>query len=451
MTITSPALAFTINPAGGVLDSRVPGTGGGGGTPDEGALYVSLTGSDANPGTISLPKRTPAIAASALTTGQTLYFRAGTYDIPTSTNNRNCAIVAGANNCKLAAYPGEQVTLRGGRNGTNFGVFPTGGTIGSGSRSGTLISGFTIQGMVMFDGCPSGSRPTRVENCDISVGGDGWTGTNQGGVVWIDDADNIELVNCYVHDNGVGSESSNPGNNGLIMGYDTHNALISRCTFKNSTGNGITLKDDVSTTVIRYCWLDNIANTGVWTGNNAADPYDLSVTIHNNLFTRVNTSNSQEWGGIGFAIETSQCIAHNNTFHGCSYDLTEWAGNVPYDWFNNLHSASTRYLNWPYPGSDSTATYLDYNQYHGAASPKWVYTGITYTTLAAWKVAANNMLAGAEVHSIGTNPNFLNASGLFNTPSDFKRSAYPAEGRGGGYPSVIGCYVTGDEIIGYTP
>lgn len=446
MTISSPNLAFVIAPRSGVIDSR-PATGA---EIDPGAIYVSLTGNDGNSGTASSPYRNPAYAASRLAAGQTLYFRAGTYDIPTSTTGRSCAIVAASNNCTMRAYPGETVTLRGGRNGTNFGVFPTGGTIGTGSRSGTHIIGLKVQGMVMFDGCPSGSRPSRVQDCDISVGGDGWSGTNQGGVVWIDDANNIELINCYLHDNDIGSQSTNPANNGLIMGYDTHTGLIDRCTFRHSAGNGVTFKDDVEHLVIQNCWFDDIYSSAILTGNNPADPYDWSISIHNNVFTNINTWGTSDWGVIQFVIQSSLCYAYNNTFSASlGGDLIQLPGcYVQHAWFNNLHHASQRYISYPYAGAISYATYMDYNQYYGAASPRWYHDGNLATTLPAWRTLIQGRLPGAEVASRTDNPNFLNGSGTFSIPTDFRRVAYPAEGRGGTWPTVIGAYVTGSEIIG---
>jgi hypothetical protein len=45
--------------------------------------------------------------------------------------------------------------------------------------------------------------------------------------------------------------------------------------------------------------------------------------------------------------------------------------------------------------------------------------------------------------------NFINPGG--SNSEDYKRSSYPSDGRGGGYPSVMGAYVTGDEVIGYVP
>ena len=59
-------------------------------------------------------------------------------------------------------------------------------------------------------------------------------------------------------------------------------------------------------------------------------------------------------------------------------------------------------------------------------------------------------LSGSDSHSVNSDPGFLNASGNWNLPSDFKRSSYTANGRGGSYSSVMGAYITGTETIGYS-
>lgn len=71
--------------------------------------YVSLTGHDANPGTLALPFRTITTGVLALRPGDTLQIRAGIYAeslldvIPGGTS--------WASPVTVAAYPGEQVTL----------------------------------------------------------------------------------------------------------------------------------------------------------------------------------------------------------------------------------------------------------------------------------------------------------------------------------------------------
>ncbi len=426
--------------------------------------YASTEGNDSWNGTApdyvsgsTGPKLTPAAASALLTSsGDKLYIRGGTYNITTSaTVNRSCAVYPRANNCTIAAYPGESVTLKGGRNGSNFGVFPTGGTIGivSGYSGGT-IKGFTIQGMVMFDSNSTGSQPSTVENCDISVGGDGWSGTNQGGVVWMDDSANVVVKNCKLHDNHAALEGVTYGNAGLIMCYEANGLLIENCDFYNSAGTGITMKDDVQNVTIRYNHIYDNNGAGILTGNNTAGSYTKSADIYQNIIRNCNTENDEEHGGITFCEETSLCNIYNNTlYQNYRGDVNQWpnvgSGAVPFAFWNNISSnPRATHLTWPYSVSTFAAQYIDYNDYYNDVT--WVYHGNSYTTLSAWVAAMNSVLAGTDSHSVTTDPGFINASGNMNLPSDFKRSSYPANGRGGAYPSVMGAYITGSETIGYS-
>jgi hypothetical protein len=312
----------------------------------------------------------------------------------------------------------------------------------------------TILGMVMFDGCVAGSRANRIEDCDISVGGDGWSGTNQGGVIWMDDAAHVEVANCKIHDNDTGSESYVNANNGLFMIYECNGGLIENCEIYSSAGTGMTLKDDVQNVVIRNNWIHDNAASGIWTGNNTASAYALSCDIYQNVIANNNGSNSadpDEHGGIGLRIYTSLCKIYNNTFHRNYYaDIAQsaTAESVPFEAWNNLHyGARAYYLNWPYSGSLFDADYLDYNLYNSGTSG-WRYRTNTYASLAAWQTAADALLTGAEANSISSDPNLLNTSGTWSAAADYKRSSYPSDGRGGSYSSVIGAYITGSETIG---
>lgn len=70
--------------------------------------YVSPTGNDNNPGTISLPWRTPEKAGSTAQAGDTVIFRGGVYDgqlIPKNSGNPKDGWIT------FKAYPGEEPTI----------------------------------------------------------------------------------------------------------------------------------------------------------------------------------------------------------------------------------------------------------------------------------------------------------------------------------------------------
>jgi hypothetical protein len=122
--------------------------------------------------------------------------------------------------------------------------------------------------------------------------------------------------------------------------------------------------------------------------------------------------------------------------------------------FNNLFFNS----NWaksvfvPYEAASvpPAATYFNYNNWFDTGTQvPWKLKG-DKVTFADWRTALQVYLPGAEVNSVTTNPGFVNTSGTYANVSDFKRSAYTANGRGGAWSSVMGAYITGNEQIGAT-
>lgn len=102
---TSPPAATPIPVVGTPTAVPSPGIGtpapSPSAAPPAGGLYVATTGSDANPGTLAQPWRTPAHAAQVATAGSTIYLRSGTYagfDVTRS-------------GLTFRSYPGEAATV----------------------------------------------------------------------------------------------------------------------------------------------------------------------------------------------------------------------------------------------------------------------------------------------------------------------------------------------------
>ena len=97
---------------------------------------------------------------------------------------------------------------------------------------------------------------------------------------------------------------------------------------------------------------------------------------------------------------------------------------------------------------DATVSYSDRNAFYRAAGNVWNRNYSTdYTSLAAWTAAT-----GFDANSITSDPLFVNAGG--SNPEDYKlqvNSPARTGGRGGAYATVMGAYITGDEVIGYSP
>jgi hypothetical protein len=172
--------------------------------------------------------------------------------------------------------------------------------------------------------------------------------------------------------------------------------------------------------------------------------------FYQNLFINCMTSFQGPNPGVRHAW------VYNNTFYNANGGLSNWLGANIYNWFNNIVYWDTT-TSMPYNVNFESSTpdpfvtnYIDYVQYYSPNGKmgRWTHYSFNTTSLSSWVAHSGNRV---ETHSFVSNPGFINASGLFNTPTDFKRSSYPADGRGGGYPSVIGAYFTGNEVIGINP
>lgn len=175
--------------------------------------------------------------------------------------------------------------------------------------------------------------------------------------------------------------------------------------------------------------------------------------IYQNIIANNNLINHDEMGGIEVLCDgATDVLIHNNTFYqNYRGDLVQRTNcnSSTFSWFNNI-SANPHNYHLYAPWEDSTfggMTYADYNTYYNDVS--WKYQTTINNTLADWKTTCESFLVGCDANSITTDPGFINASSNFNEPSDFKRTVYSENGRGGIYPSVMGAYVTGNEIIGY--
>jgi hypothetical protein len=318
--------------------------------------------------------------------------------------------------------------------------------------------------MVMFDGCTSGSRANRVEGCDISSGGDVWTGIVQGITVWVEEAQYVEIVNNYIHD----SPNNTGGANGMLTCYGHQNVLIEQNTLKRGYIIGLLLKDSIDNITIRRNFIYDNRLNGIRIGNNdVTQPTGTIGWIYQNIIAKVPNpgppyGEQDDGGGIAAVsglLTSSNFKVYNNVIDDVDSpygDLSMRVGAVPMDWFNNIHNRSVSYMTAPYAGSDFAPDYCDYNQYYGGTRG-WVMhshfggSGFDSTVFADWKTYANTyLLAGAspDGNSVTTDPGFLNGSGAWNLATDFKRSSYTANGRGGSWPSVMGAYITGSEQIG---
>lgn len=411
--------------------------------------HVTTTGSDSNGCTNATTDacRTPVFGASKLTAaGDTLYIHSGTYNVTGGSTYYAAAIYPRAsgtseNRITIRNWPGDTVILNGGASPTN-GIIGLGGT--STWYSYITIKGLTIIGQVKL----MYGDYAILEDCDISGGGDSYEGdTGFGDVIFVAGGTGTIIRNNLIHDNEIGEGGVN--NSPLIMEYDSTDLVIENNDIYNSVGAGIHLKDNPETVTVRYNYFYNNQYSGL---NVGVQDIGHNVSIYQNVFRNnsIDGSGTLFRGQLHILAFVDGVSIYNNTFVAGNFwaDITHGdstATNISA--YNNIsYNPAVRHYDIGSDGGNariSNWTYSDYNCFYNDVS--WKNGSSSYNTLVDWRTASS-----FDANSVTSSPGFVNASGTGLLTSDYKRTSYPANGRGGAYPSVMGAYITGNETIGYS-
>lgn len=411
--------------------------------------HVTTTGNDSNGCTNATTDAclTPAFGASKLTAaGDNLYIHAGTYSVTGGSTYYAATIYPRASGTSgsritIQSWPGDSVTLNGGSSPTN-GVIGLGGT--STWYSYITIKGLTIIGQVKL----MYGDYALLEDCDISEGGDSYTGdTGFGDVVFVAGGTGTTIRNNKIHDNNAGGGGVN--NSPLIMEYDSTNLIIENNDIYNGIGLGIHLKDNAESVTVRNNYFHNNQFSGL---NIGVQDLGHNVVVNNNVFRNNNLSESTLFRGqLHIMAEVDGISIYNNTFVDGNLwgDITHaynTATNIS-AWNNISYNPDVSHYHIGSDGGNARIgtdwDYSDYNCFYNDVG--WRNGASTYSTIADWRTASSY-----DANSVTTSPGFTNASGTGLLVSDYKRTTYTANGRGGAYATVMGAYVTGSEIIGYT-
>ena len=305
--------------------------------------YVSLTGSDSNPGSLAQPFKTLSKGVSVLTPGDTLYIRGGTY-----AENLNNKIPSGTSwtaPVTVSAYSGEAVIVQPGTG--NSVVRITAG------RSYIDLEGLTIDGTgtaagyptVWIDGYNGGvSHHIRIKNCEIR------NSLSQGILVESTPGnlpDHNEFINLKVHDNGVSDFHHGlyiQSNFNLIEGCDVYrNAGWGMQIYKSGGVNGV----DAGHNIVRNSKFHDNARVGARGVGIGVYDGDGNL-VYNNQVWNNNTGMSVTYGAsntkvynntiyanktyamiVGYGCDGSSCSSLNTTIRNNIFykDATEGVSN----------------------------------------------------------------------------------------------------------------------------
>ncbi|MEY4488626.1 MAG: hypothetical protein RIQ79_1134 [Verrucomicrobiota bacterium] len=219
--------------------------------PTDGDLYVSPTGEDTNPGTLSLPFKTVQRAIEIATSGDTIYLRGGTYpNSQTITIAKSGTALAPI---KLWAYPGETPVL-------DFSTQPY-GAANRGIRLTTDGNYWDFKGLEIMRAGDNAVKVEgshiRFERCVFHHNGD--TGLQIG---FAHETSNpganlaafIEIINC---DSYMNYDSDNRGSDADGFAAKLHcgqGIVFTGCRSWNNSDDGWDLFETDAAVVIRDCW-----------------------------------------------------------------------------------------------------------------------------------------------------------------------------------------------------
>ena len=244
-----------------------------------GVFYVSPTGSDSNPGTLSQPWRTIGKAMVTLVAGQTAYLRAGTYEENTSgpcaaSYNKLIWTTSGTSTSPItiAGYPGEasQVIVKTAiRLAGSYEVFAN----VVADRNHTYET---------FDLACTGGPNVQLYGTHDTVNGVEVRNSNASGV-YAEGAAYATLIGNWIHDNGThynldhgvywlsGPNSALENNivqhnyaNGIKVGPNAQSLLVSENTVDGNGRSGITVCGDTSYKSNNNMVADNILTWNGW-------------------------------------------------------------------------------------------------------------------------------------------------------------------------------------------
>ncbi len=219
-------------------------------------IYVSPSGSDTNPGTVSQPLQTISKAMSVAAAGTTIYLRGGVYNISSTLG----AAVSGSagNSINLWAYPGEKPVLD--FSGESYSASSRGIEI---KRNYWYIKGLDIRNAGDNGIFISGSNNI-VENCSVSYCKDTGIQISSGG-------SNNYIHNCDAFDNNdPATQGQNADGIDVKLAAGPGNVLRGCRVFDNAD-DGYDCYGTANKVVFDSCWAFhngyNLWNIQGFTGN----------------------------------------------------------------------------------------------------------------------------------------------------------------------------------------
>ena len=263
--------------------------------------YVSTTGSDSDPGTLTRPFRTIQHAANVVTQGDTVLIRGGVY------NERVVCLASGAVGApiRFAAYSGETPVLDGAGLTLPWGsgVFHLPGPAGGGGLSHLVIEGLSVQNSSRVGiSCWGSSFVTLRDNRTDSTGS---SGIFVGNSTDIRVEDN-EIVNaCIAGDQECLSVSNTQ--RVLVRGNHVHHSAGAA-----TGGEGIDLKDGCAYAVVAGNLVHDLTKVGIYIDAFRTLSHDILVIGNEVHDTVVGIALASEGGAMLERVAVTGNLVHDS-------------------------------------------------------------------------------------------------------------------------------------------
>ena len=442
-----------------------------------GSYYVSVSGSDSNPGSQAAPWRHIQYAVDKVGPGSTVYVMTGVYNETVTFHNSGSA---GGGYITLQNYPGNTPVI----DGTGIAISGETGLIVIENKAYIKVIGFEVRNLkaggvsaafpagiwirgngafleirnnVVHDienscsrcgahGIAVYGRDPNASIHDIIIDGNqvyngkfGWSES----MVLNGNVEKFTVSNNIVHDNDnigidfIGFEGENPNpavdraRDGTVVGNLVYNI--------NSYGNpaygnersadGIYVDGGTRILIERNVIHDT--NLGIELASEHAGKDTSYITVRNN-FVYNNTQAGIAFGGYDKRRGSTQyCTIVNNTLYN-NFTQRDWGAElyIQFDTRYNVVKNNIIFANDARRFIESwstvmTAKVVDYNLYFavgGGTNGTWIWKNVTYTTFAAYQAASGNDANGLA----SVDPLFVSTA----TPDLHLQSTSPAIDRG---------------------
>ncbi len=304
---------------------------------DQNTRYVAKNGADTNPGTLALPWRTIAKAASTLSAGQTVYIRAGVYQEVVNFSRSGTA----SQPINVFAYPGE-VPVIDGKNWT----LPTGtwGLLLNLSGNYIHVSGIEVRnslwmGVGLFGQHDTVSNMNVHHNLENGILANGNSSTVEGCNVW---------ENAY--SNSPSSPVARSGwSGGLNAARDALDGVTSYATLRdnevhNNWGEGLSTFGSDHTVMEDNVVYNNMTNIYVSDATNALVQRNLVYVTPNNELGTFGSQVGIMLGDERYTPPSANNAIINNFVYGANRNIYWWQGTEG-GGLNNVLIANNTLLN----------------------------------------------------------------------------------------------------------